>query len=384
MRARPALSDIVDSHQVIVICGTGGVGKTTVSAALALGAALRGKRTLVMTIDPAKRLANALGIEGHLNEVTPINLDGLPEQQGRPRGQLDAVMLDSKRTWDEVVQRFSRDAETRDRILNNPYYQRAAGTLAGSQEYMAMEKLLQLHRSGDYDLIVLDTPPTRNAIDFLEAPSRMIAILQEGILRWLIPGEGRFSSARAGIILFGKGQQALFRLFERFTGAEVLTGIAEFMGAFSNLLDGMRSRASEVLSLLQSEQVAFVLVASPRRLALAEAGHFHERLGQGGVSVRGLVLNRVRPPLDAGAQTRPMDAEAEGLTRRSDDAEWNALVERVWVTYQGERRRQLAEAQVADELERQFGRGLAWVELPEKEGAIHDLETLTALLPHLQ
>lgn len=384
MRARPPLPDVIDAHKIIVVCGTGGVGKTTISAALALGAALRGKRALVLTIDPAKRLANALGIDGRLNEITPIDLDAIRHDEPEKIGHLDAMMLDSKSTWDEVVCRFSQDEETRDRILTNAYYQRAAGTLAGSQEYMAMEKLLQVHQSGDYDLIVLDTPPTRNALDFLEAPSRMIAVLQEGILRWLIPREGRFSSARAGIILFGKGQQALFRLFERFTGAEVLSGIAEFMGAFAQLLDGMRSRASDVLNLLRSDQVAFVLVASPRRLALAETSHFHERLSEGGVAVRGLVINRVRPPLALQDRADVPDAASEGLPKRSDDLEWNAMVDEVWTTYQNERARQLAEAQVAEELERQFGRGPAWVEVPEKEAAIHNLETLTMLLPHLQ
>ena len=268
------LHDALANREVIVVCGTGGVGKTTVSAALAVAAARGGRRVLVMTIDPARRLASSLGIDGAFNEATAIDLSALPGEQGPlPEGAaLHAMMLDAKSTWDGVVNRFAANAESRDRILGNHYYQRAAGSLAGSQEYMAMEKLLEVVRSERYDLVVLDTPPTRNALDFLEAPERMMAILQESIIKWIAPSSGRFSASRAGALLFGRGQQAMFSMFERFVGENVLRGISEFISSFSGLLDGMRSRAAEVMALLRSERAAFVLVASPSRIALSEAG----------------------------------------------------------------------------------------------------------------
>ncbi len=379
------LPELVTAHKVLVVCGTGGVGKTTVSAAIALGAALDGQRVLVMTIDPAKRLADSLGVDGKLNKATPIDLraalgDGVEVSEG---GSLHAMMLDAKGTWDDTVRRFAKSEETRKRIFKNSYYQRASESLSGSQEYMAMERLLEMHTLGEYDLVVLDTPPTRNALDFLEAPDRLMAVLEEGILSWLIPrGErGRFNPLTAGARLFGRGREAMFNVLERFMGADVIRGLADFIAAMSELLDGMRSRAGEVMELLRSEQTAFLMVVAPNRIALSEGLYFHDRLAEAGIPFRGFVINRVRPAFGEGkAPATPWGAGWP----RSGDAVYDGAIQQVW----DEHRRRTRWAQVdrhhIGALKEHCGPELPYVEVPELEGEVHDLDALRLLLAYLK
>jgi len=385
--ASQRLAGIVKDHAVVVVCGTGGVGKTTVSASLALGAALQGRKVLVMTIDPAKRLADSLGIEGKLNEATPIDLATLGDVP-EGAGSLHAMMLDAKGTWDETVRRFAKSPETRDRIFANTYYQRASESLSGSQEYMAMEKLLETHEVGGYDLIVLDTPPTRNALDFLEAPDRLMAVLEEGVLGWLIPRQrGRFSPVSAGLRLFGKGREAMFNVLERFMGGEVIRGIADFVGAFSELLDGFRSRAGDVMKLLRSEDTAFLMVASPNRIALSEALYFHDRLAEADIPFRGFVINRVRPSAAAanGGELAglPEDATAVGFTKTGDPTR-DAVVDAVWTNHRLRTRWALVDRHHMGALAAHCGDGVPYVEVPELEGEIHDLDALRLLLDYLR
>jgi anion-transporting ArsA/GET3 family ATPase len=371
------LHDALAGREVIVVCGTGGVGKTTVSAALALAAARGGRRVLVMTIDPARRLASSLGIDGAFNEATAIDISALPGQHGPlPDGAaLHAMMLDAKSTWDGVVHRFAANEESRDRILGNHYYQRAAGSLAGSQEYMAMEKLLEVVRSGRYDLVVLDTPPTRNALDFLEAPERMMAILQDSIIKWIAPSSGRFSATRAGALLFGRGQQAMFSMFERFIGEDVLRGISEFISSFSGLLDGMRSRAAEVMALLRGERTAFVLVASPSRIALSEALFFHDRLDGSGIDVAALVVNRSLSAEPSPVGEVPETAWEAGFTP-SDGSGRDALVDSLWDRYLARAAQCHIDDRSISELHRHCGKELPLVRIPQLDGEVHDLRAL--------
>ncbi len=370
---------IVANHSVLVVCGTGGVGKTTVSAAIALGAALEGRRVLVMTIDPAKRLADSLGVVGRLNEATPIDLRAAlgPDVPLTSSGSLHAMMLDAKGTWDETVERFAKSEETRDRIFNNSYYQRASESLSGSQEYMAMERLLSMHSQGKYDLVVLDTPPTRNALDFLEAPDRLMAVLEEGILGWLVPRKrGRFSPIAAGARLFGKGREAMFSVLERFMGGDVIRGIADFIGAMSELLDGMRSRAGEVMELLRSDETAFLMVAAPNRIALSEGLYFHDRLAEANIPFRGFVINRVRPAAAQGSvASTPWEA---GWPRSGDDAR-DASVEDIWAEHRRRSRWAQVDRHHIAALKAHCGDGLPYVEVPELEGEIHDLDALRLL-----
>lgn len=376
----PSLAEVVTDHRVLVVCGTGGVGKTTVSASLALSAALSGRKALVMTIDPARRLADSLGVSATLNEATEIDVEavlGLPLPEG---GSLHAMMLDAKVTFDGMVGRFAKDPDTRDRILANEYYQRASESLGGSQEYMAMEKLREVVVSSDYDLVVLDTPPTRNALDFLEAPDRLLSMLHEGALSWLFRPRGKkFSSSRAGRAIFGRGQQAMFGIFERFTGMEVVQGISEFVSAFSGLLDGMGARAGEVMELLKGDTSAFVLVASPNRIALSEALYFYDRLSDAEIPFRGFVINRVRPSSATGAvPTSPVEA---GFERGGED--WNDAVDAVWAAFRRRARQAAVDRHHIDALKDHCGPGMPYVEVPELEGEVHDLQALQQLLTYL-
>lgn len=373
------LAEVVSSHSVLVICGTGGVGKTTVSAAIALGAALQGRRVLVMTIDPARRLADSLGVVGKLNEATPIDLQAAlgPDVPIIEGGSLHAMMLDAKGTWDETVRRFAKSEEARDRIFNNSYYQRASESLSGSQEYMAMERLLGMHSKGEYDLVVLDTPPTRNALDFLEAPDRLMAVLEEGILGWLLPRKrGRFSPVAAGARLFGKGREAMFKVLERFMGGDVIRELSDFIGAMSELLDGMRSRAGEVMELLRSDKTAFLMVAAPNRIALSEGLYFHDRLAEANIPFRGFVINRVRP---AAVQGSVASTPWEAGWPQSGDAAHDASVEDVWAEHRRRSRWAQVDRHHVAALKTHCGDGLPYVEIPELEGEIHDLDALRLL-----
>ncbi len=377
------LAEVVRSSRVVVVCGTGGVGKTTVSAALALGLAMEGKRALVMTIDPARRLADALGLEAQLNVETEIDVGGLLGEEPRAGGSLHAMMLDAKRTFDELVERFAKDEESRDRIMANRYYQRASESLSGSQEYMATEQLLKVVQRREYDVVILDTPPSRNALDFLDAPGRMVAMLADGALRWLrVPDGTRFSARRAGRAIFGKGRQAMFGIFERFLGSEVITGISEFVTVFAGLLDGFRARAGQVESLLRSSDVAFVMVASPSRISLSEALYFQGRLRDAGVAFSGFVINRMRPPLP-GIDTLPKTPDAS-FPPRPDDPAWSATTRAVWRNLRRRSRWAAVDRHHIEALKSHCCAGIPFVEVPELEGQVHDLVALRRMLDHLR
>ncbi len=272
---------------IIVCCGSGGVGKTTVSAALALRAAERGRRVVVLTIDPARRLAQSLGIERLDN--TPRPVAGVDASGG---GSLAAMMLDMKRTFDEVVESQATPEKAR-QILDNPFYQALSSSFAGTQEYLAMEKLGQIHRDArvgqddaTYDLIVVDTPPSRSALDFLDAPERLSSFLDGRFIRLLlVPARGpaRFMTAGLGLVT-----SALTKV----VGAQVLRDVQTFVAAFDTLFGGFRQRAQQTFRLLQADGTAFLVVAAPESDALREAAYFVERLSDDAMPLAGLVVNR--------------------------------------------------------------------------------------------
>ena len=273
------------TRRVVVCTGAGGVGKTTTAAALGLQAARAGRRTIVLTIDPARRLAQSLGLDGLDNTPRPVTVDGIEP------GMLDAMMLDMKRTFDEVVERNAQDSERAERIMGNRFYQQLTDSLAGTQEYMAMEKLADLHAQGHYDLIIIDTPPTRNALDFLDAPKRLTDFLDGRFLKlFLRPG---FSAGRAVGRAAAFGTGLFMRAASKLTGAAVLDDLAEFFQSFEGMYEGFKERAQQVYRLLQSPEAAFVVVASPEPPALREARYFLQRLAQEGMPTAGLVINRV-------------------------------------------------------------------------------------------
>jgi len=300
-----------DPHTgIIVCCGSGGVGKTTTSAALALRAAERGRKVVVLTIDPARRLAQAMGIEVLDNTPRPVT------DVGQKGGSLDAMMLDMKRTFDEVVE-SQASPEKAQQILQNPFYIALSSSFAGTQEYMAMEKLGQIHadaqRDGSYDLIVVDTPPSRSALDFLDAPERLSSFLDGRFIKLLLaPAKGPARLMSAG---FGMMTNALTKVL----GAQVLRDMGTFVAAFDTLFGGFRQRAQKTFELLQADETAFLVVAAPEPDALREAAYFVERLSEDEMPLAGLVINRASPlPLgDVSAE----EAMAAAQRLRKDDAD---------------------------------------------------------------
>jgi anion-transporting ArsA/GET3 family ATPase len=291
--------------RVVVCCGSGGVGKTTTSAALALRAADRGRRTAVLTIDPARRLAQALGLTALGNE--PHRVDGVPAPTNGSEapGELHAMMLDMRRTFDEMVQSHATP-ERADAILANPFYQTISTSFSGTQEYMAMEKLGQLAASGAWDLIVVDTPPSRSALDFLDAPQRMSNFLDGRMIRLLSSparagGRGLRKVLGAGFSLFAKAVSTIL-------GGQLLADASAFVQAFDTMFGGFRERATATYALLRSPGTAFVVVAAPEPDALREAAYFVDRLRSEDMPLAGLVLNRTHPVLAPLTATRARDA----------------------------------------------------------------------------
>jgi anion-transporting ArsA/GET3 family ATPase len=288
------LDAVLDSPEttVVVCCGSGGVGKTTTAAALAVRAAERGRRTVVLTIDPARRLAEALGLSTLSNE--PKRVTGVSDDESGSGGELHAMMLDMRRTFDEMVYTHSTP-DRAEKIIANPFYQTISSSFSGTQEYMAMEKLGQLTATGKWDLIVVDTPPSRSALDFLDAPQRMSSFLDGKMIRLLsaparVGGRGLRRLVGAGFGLFAKAVGTIL-------GGQMLSDASAFVQAFDTMFGGFRERATQTYELLRSPGTAFVVVAAPEPDALREAAYFVDRLASEDMPLAGLILNRTHPVL---------------------------------------------------------------------------------------
>jgi anion-transporting ArsA/GET3 family ATPase len=363
-RARPetALARAIETRRILVVAGSGGVGKTTTAAALAVRAALGGRRVLVCTIDPSRRLATSLGLERLSGRPRAIDLGRL--RRGASRGSLQAMVLDVKSTFDALVARHARDATARERILGNRFYQNVSAALAGSHEYMAMEKLLELASDPRYDLVVLDTPPTRHALDFLEAPDRLLSFLDASILRWFL--RPYFVAGRLTLKVATRTGALALKLADRFLGLQFLADLSEFFLAFDGMYAGFKERAERVRVLLRGGDAAFVLVAAPAPGALEEAVYFHRRLREKGMPFVAFVVNRVH--LDPAREVRARNKARVALAP--------PLAEKL--------KRTLREQQVLAAVER---RALARLEVdahetpllvPELESDVHDLRGLAA------
>ena len=350
-----SLESVVAQSHVIVCCGSGGVGKTTTAAVIALHAALQGRKTVVVTIDPARRLADALGLDGLTNE--PAQIPGLPEGSG----EMWAMMLDTKATFDGLVRRYAADSNQTEQILENSFYRNISTSLSGTQEYMASEKLYELAIESDYDLVVVDTPPTRNALDFLEAPRRLAKFLDHRIYKVLmLPTRGIVKAVNVAA-------QTLLRSISKVVGTEVIADAIAFFGAFEGMEQGFKERAAEVDSLLSQPDTAFILIASPHADTMAEAQFFAARLRELRITVRALIVNRMQPRF--GDNHRPED-----------------LAERYAGTPLGEQYQCLAEAQHLARGEQKHLLGLAQelapapvVQVPVQAFEVSNMATLQML-----
>ncbi len=371
-REAPALDldSVLDSSRIIVCCGSGGVGKTTTAAALALRAAERGRKVVVLTIDPARRLAQSMGLTELDN--TPRPVQGVDPASG---GSLDAMMLDMKRTFDEVVLTHTTP-DRAEQIFENPFYQSLSSSFSGTQEYMAMEKLGQLEASGDWELIVVDTPPSRSALDFLDAPNRLGRFLDGKLLRLLLAPAR--AGGRAYLKVVGASFMAFSRLITRIIGAQVLQDVSQFVAALETMFGGFRQRAEQTYRLLAAPGTAFVVIAAPEPAALREASYFVDRLAQEAMPLAGLVVNRVHrtalPQLHADRST----AAAEMLDERHEHP-LSAAMLRVHAE-------RVLTADREQHLRRRFTSAhpeVAQVEVSALAGDVHDLDGLRVVAGEL-
>lgn len=302
-----SVADLLEGKEVCICAGSGGVGKTTTSAAIATGMAARGKRVAVLTIDPARRLADSLGLPelGNIErQIDPalLSSEGVDTQEG----ELWAMQLDAKATFDELVRKHAPDAETRDRILENRIYRQVSSALAGSQEYMAMEKLFELHQEDRYDLLVLDTPPTRSALEFLDAPKRLTQFIEGRALQVFMRPTG------LGMRVFGRGTSMVFSVLKRITGLDLLEDLSEFFQAFSAMVGGFQERAKRVNELLADKRTCFLVVCGPQGEPIEEAVYFHRKLVDAQLPFGGVIVNKVH--YESEFEAEPADDVSGELT----------------------------------------------------------------------
>jgi anion-transporting ArsA/GET3 family ATPase len=366
MNGKPPTLDVdhmLDSAEIVVCCGAGGVGKTTTAAALALRAAERGRRTVVMTIDPAKRLAQSMGLNELTNE--PSVVEGVDTAAG---GELQAMMLDMKRTFDELVISHS-DPQRAEQILANPFYVALSNSFAGTQEYMAMEKLGQLKRDGDWDLIVVDTPPSRSALDFLDAPQHMSGFLEGRLIRILLaPAK---AGGKAYLKFISVGVNMITDLLNRLLGAQALKDLSRFVSSFESIFGGFQERAERTYALLQQPGTSFLVVAAPERDALREASYFAERLEDEEMPLAGLVLNRVHSTAVPRLSPERALAGAEAL----EEAEEEPLAAAVLRVHADRAGAALRDRRMRDRFTSAHP-GVAVVEVAAQAGDVHDLDGL--------
>jgi anion-transporting ArsA/GET3 family ATPase len=358
--AAPSLRSALDAATVVVCCGSGGVGKTTVAAALGVVAARRGRRVVVVTIDPAKRLADALGVDELGAEPARIELDSDCD------GELWAMMLDTSAAFTAVVRRYAGDAEQADRIVANPFFRNMAGSLSGTQEYMAAETLHLLAGDARFDLVVVDTPPTRSALDFLAAPGVLARFLDHRLFKLLM------LPARPGMRMISAATQPVLRAIGKVVGSDVLADAVAFFQAFAGMEGGFRQRADDVIALLRAPSTLFVLVASPRPETVGEAAWFAGQLAGQGIDRTAGVANRVHPAFGEGSAASAADEATR--TTGAQRALWSNLAEL--------RARREAELATLAEFVALFDDG-AWVEVPQLASDVHDREGLAHVGAHL-
>ncbi len=371
--ARAGIDAVMSEAEVVVCCGSGGVGKTTCAAVLGLEGARQGRRVVVVTIDPARRLADALGLPGGLSgEPQLIDLgDGSGDgDDSAVEGELWAMMLDTAATFDGLVERYAADEAQVERILGNPFYRNMAGALSGTQEYMAAEKLHELHGDDRFDLVIVDTPPSRSALDFLEAPGVLARFLDHRLFKLLM------LPTRTGLRALGTAAQPVLRAIGRVVGPDVLADTVAFFQAFAGRESGFRERANEVGELSRAPETAFVIVASPRHDTIEEAVWFGEQLVEQGVDVAAAIVNRTHPEFGEGTSLDARDASWRAAEAGDDglSALWSNVAELRTL-----RERELAVLSPLVEIA--GAEQLATMPLLDRD--VHDLEGLRLIADHL-
>ena len=366
------LDELVRRHDVVICAGSGGVGKTTTAASVALHAALGGRRTIVMTIDPAKRLADALGMHAAGLPNTPMAVEGVAG------GRLSAMVLDQKSAWDELVRRHAPSPETCERILHNRFYQNLSQSFAGSQEYMAVEQLAALHASGRYDLIVVDTPPTRHALDFLDAPQRIADLLDRSIVKWFV--RPYFSASWRTLRAVNRTVGFLFRRLEEATGISALSEVSEFFTSMGGLFEGFEPRVRRVYQLLRARQTAFVLVVTPEEQVLSEAEYFCSKVRELEMPLRGVVFNRVHKELGAGRDLIRLEAVEQLLRRTLSEP---AAAERLALNFDRYEMLGRGDGLRVDAFRQLLPKNIAAVEVPNFNADLHSVDDLERMHPFL-
>lgn len=386
---KASLRELVARHSTVVCAGSGGVGKTTTAAAIALWGARNGRRTVVLTIDPARRLADSLGLAMQGGTEATITPEAMRERGVETTAPLSAKMLDQKGAWDALIERHAPSAEVRDRVLGNRFYQHLSQSFAGSQEYMAIEELCALQESGRYDLIVLDTPPSRHALDFLEAPRRMADFLDRKIVRWFV--KPTLSVGFSGMRWMNRTAGFVARKLEEATGVGVLSEVSDFFASMSTMFDGFSERIERVYKALRGSGTAFVLVSGPEEQVLEEAEYLSERMAGLGMPLRGVVFNRVHeeyagkldPATFPSGEIRESDEPAVEARLRDagvTDAPLARALARNFVRHQVLAR---GDGIRLEQFVRGLGRRVPVVEVPNFSTDLHRVESLARLHPYL-
>jgi anion-transporting ArsA/GET3 family ATPase len=382
-----SLREVVARHRVVVCVGSGGVGKTTAAAAIALWGARQGRRTVVITIDPARRLATSLGLAVETGEPRDLPADLLARHG--IHAPLAAMMLDQKGAWDRLVERHAPNREVRDRVYANAFYQSLSQTFAGSYEFMAVEELAELYEAGGYDLIVVDTPPTKHALDFLEAPQRLDDFLDRRIVRWFV--RPYLSATWSGMRMVNRTVNFVLRRLEEVTGISALLSVSEFFTSMSGLFDGFHARVERAYAILRGAETAFVLVTCPEVQVLDEAGYLSHKMATLGMPLKGVVFNRAHaePVVDGdvaggAAVAGNRDLVERIVTRELGDSPVPARITRALVeTFLSYQRLGRGEARRMAAFTRALDAKVPAVRVPNFAHDVHDLGGLLETHPHL-
>lgn len=374
------LNEIISSKRVLLCCGSGGVGKTSVSASVALAAAMQGRKVCVMTIDPARRLATAMGIDLEENAQNRIPVEAFTAAGVEVKGELYATMLHAKKTFDEILTKYSSNQEARDRLIATPAYVHGTTALTDSPEYMASEKLYELYHECDYDLIIVDTPPLKHALDFLTAPTRFQGMLTGNpMIRLLV--DAFKATQQGGGFLQRLGKAGMFRILSLITGEKAIRDAGEFFSAFADLMGGFTERSQAVERIFRGQDCALLVVTSPNLITIEEALFLHGKIREYGMHNSGFIVNRVEPNYFGSLAGEP-DAESLLEKLKSDPSVEGVpgeLMHTLVTNMRHHEIRRRAEDKNIALLERALGKSQFLARVPELPRDVSDLKGLAAL-----